>query len=289
MLTALINNQRVSPDPGIKGAVCECCNGSVIPACGDINIHHFRHEKGPDCDSWHEPMSKWHIDWQKQFNNDFTEVVVNNNGKKHRADVKNSKGTVVEFQNSPISVSMVKDRESFYGNMIWVFNADIFKSSIELSPFYCLKEDFIDVTCFQNPKQNINELKKDKQIVGFCWPYHRRKYILHCKKPVFVDLGVGILLWINFYYRDIDILPFRNNHIPRFIRSNGSIYIDKPNMIPQFYLDDEIISWGSFLLYKTNIEEQHLRRVMIETLTYHYVFYPAKIVSKKSFINHYNI
>lgn len=41
----------------------------------------------------------------------------------HRADVRTPSGTVVEFQHSPITLETIQERETFYGDLMWVFDA----------------------------------------------------------------------------------------------------------------------------------------------------------------------
>ena len=53
---------------GIR-AKCECCNSAVISKCGSLKINHFAHESLKDCDPWYEPITQWHLSWQKIFLN----------------------------------------------------------------------------------------------------------------------------------------------------------------------------------------------------------------------------
>jgi peptidoglycan hydrolase CwlO-like protein len=52
---------------------------------------------------------------------------------KHFADVRTDKGLVIEFQNSPITPPTIRQRETFYGNMIWVVNANTYKDSFVIA------------------------------------------------------------------------------------------------------------------------------------------------------------
>jgi hypothetical protein len=78
-------------------------------------------------------MTQWHIDWQNKFDKKNREVVIRRGEKFHRADALNSKGVVIEFQNSNINVDEIMERETFYGNMIWVVNAKAFAGNIEFN------------------------------------------------------------------------------------------------------------------------------------------------------------
>lgn len=55
------------------------------------------------------------------------EVIIEKEGIKHRADVQTAKGTVIEFQNSPLNESSIYAREDFYGpDMYWILNGENF-------------------------------------------------------------------------------------------------------------------------------------------------------------------
>ena len=80
-----------------------------------------------ECD-WGD-MSEWHISWQKRFPEDCREVVLENNGEKHRADIfLEEYKTVIEIQHSPISQDEFNRRNQFYTEcgffLIWIFDAD---------------------------------------------------------------------------------------------------------------------------------------------------------------------
>ncbi|MEH1887894.1 MAG: competence protein CoiA family protein [Nostoc sp.] len=117
MRYALVNGQKLEAQKGIIDAVCPCCGNPVIPNCGPIKIHHWSHKNLKDCDSWYEPITEWHINWQNLFPEECREVVMGN----HRADVV-YKSCVLEFQHSFISADNIKEREAFYKNMTWVFD-----------------------------------------------------------------------------------------------------------------------------------------------------------------------
>lgn len=102
-------------------ATCPQCGSEVIAKCGSIKAWHWAH-KADDCDIWQEPMTDWHWNWQGLFPEDSREVVITKRCVSHRADVVTGK-TVIEFQHSSISPDEIWERESFYGRMIWVFDA----------------------------------------------------------------------------------------------------------------------------------------------------------------------
>ena len=180
MRYALVNNQRVLANKEAENAICECCKMPVKPFCGKINIEHFRHLQKNDCDSWYEPISEWHLNWQNMFPENFREIVILKNGKAHRADILNSKGTVIELQKSFISPEEIKQRESFYEKMVWIFSGIEFRKNFNV--------------CF---KWTTDIKTSDKRVKAYNWSYPK-KHIYTCQKPVFIDFGTDYLYWINF-------------------------------------------------------------------------------------------
>lgn len=123
-------NNRVTAAKAIHGNEYHCpiCEEKLELRQGDIRMHHFAHWKNRSCtDTWSSDMSEWHINWQAQFPEECQEVVVEFDGKKHRADVliEESK-LVVEFQHSPLSPREFAERNDFYTrsgyHVIWLFD-----------------------------------------------------------------------------------------------------------------------------------------------------------------------
>ena len=132
MLIAIDNNgNRVQAFKGGLGK-CQVCGNEVRAYCGEVNIHHWRHIDLEKCDFWKENETEWHRQWKEHFPIEWQEVVVKRDGQIHRADIKTNSNLVVEFQNSSISSGEVKQRERFYGNMIWLINAIEFKENFQL-------------------------------------------------------------------------------------------------------------------------------------------------------------
>ena len=108
MFTALTKGKkRISIEEAIPGEeyVCPVCGNPVfVKAAESKNVRtHFAHKRNSPClDNWKHDMSDWHYEWQKKFPLVNREVVVENEGAKHRADVLIN-DTVIEFQHSPIN------------------------------------------------------------------------------------------------------------------------------------------------------------------------------------------
>jgi len=75
--------------------------------------------------------------------------------------------TVVELQHSPISPDEIEEREAFYRNMIWLFDATTVGDRFETRN---------KVSKFHGP------------YTTFRWK-HARRTIVFCHCPVFLDLG----------------------------------------------------------------------------------------------------
>lgn len=165
---------RAEASPGTK-AQCPQCDGQVIPKCGTVNAWHWAHST-LDCDTWAEPDTRWHIDWQSQFPESSREVTVG----QHRADVKLSTH-VIEFQHSTLSVDDIIKRENHYGPMVWVFDA---------------------VEAFKAGRLNLR-VRKGYGIHDrtFRWK-HPRKSVKACRSKVFFDLGGGVMMEKTFFPLD---------------------------------------------------------------------------------------
>ena len=119
MQYALVNGTRAEATKGAKG-VCPGCARSVLAKCGEIMVHHWAHQAAESCDFEREGMTKWHLDWQKEFPEHMREVVLG----PHRADVKTDHW-VIEFQHSSISHEKVRERTDHWSKdsqVLWVAN-----------------------------------------------------------------------------------------------------------------------------------------------------------------------
>lgn len=160
------NNERVEANPKQK-ANCEICNGELIAKCGEIKIWHWAHKSKIECDDWWEPESEWHRNWKNEFPKEQQEVRIG----KHRADVKTRTGRVIEFQASSISPKRVREREKFYGSMIWLLNGEKFK------------ELYV-----------ISHVDNSHNHRFYSWRWKRKPLILKSvTKPIFVDSKYGII------------------------------------------------------------------------------------------------
>jgi competence CoiA-like predicted nuclease len=117
-------------------AICPICKSELKSKCGQLNIWHWAHKDLKDCDSWnYEPISEWHLKWQNYFGEEQREVLITKGDETHIADIVTEKGTIIEIQNSNISVDDIFDREVFYRDMIWVLNTVDFKHNLYFKNF----------------------------------------------------------------------------------------------------------------------------------------------------------
>lgn len=153
-------------------AHCPECDGLVIARCGEIMPPHWAHQSLRDCDDWYEPESAWHLAWKGMFPKEQVEISISRNNRRHRADIVGDEGTVIELQHSAISPETIHERENFYENMIWIFDAS------------SKQRDF----------RRVNSLTEIE--FQFRWLYPKRS-VISCEHPVYLDFGLKKLLRIT--------------------------------------------------------------------------------------------
>lgn len=149
-------SERIKATPGVR-AYCPNCNELLIPKCGEIKVHHFSHKGENDCDIWGEE-SEWHRNWKNLFPIDYQEKWMDS----HRADVKLPNGRIIEFQSSAIKPSVIREREQFYKDMIWVLKGEDFDSNFDL--------------------------RNKGNYFTFRWKYPRSSW-WSAQKPIFIDFS----------------------------------------------------------------------------------------------------
>lgn len=157
-------------------AACPACKAPVLSRCGAIVANHWAHVSDADCDPWAQPMTDWHYDWQKCVPLERREVVMG----PHRADAMAHDGRVIEFQHSAISADEISEREAFYGDMVWVFDA----------------RDAVETRRLTVRDRGTHE--------SFRWS-HARKSITLCTKRIYLDLGHDTLFMPTQMYPDAPI------------------------------------------------------------------------------------
>lgn len=164
---------RAEASPGLAGT-CPSCGHPCRPKCGKINVWHWAHHAGADCDPWSEPMTEWHLGWQRAVPPERREVVMG----PHRADIVTASGGVVEIQHSPISPDVITAREEFYGeHMAWIFDATTADVTVKADVIVCDRQ-------WVGQRERVGAAPD----VRFDWKRPRRS-IGACRRPVFLDLG----------------------------------------------------------------------------------------------------
>ncbi|MCL6260644.1 hypothetical protein M3O96_16185 [Aquiflexum sp. TKW24L] len=163
------NEKRVRPTFSGQKGTCPLCGGSVIGKCGEIYARHWQHSHDSNCDHWKEHETPWHRNWKAKFPEDMQEVVIENYGEKHRADIRTNSETVIEFQHSSLSKSTIRIREEFYGDMIWVIDAKPFKEN--LRKWSVVQKGLIDIDTHAKYKLSsieqefADELKRLTEVI----------------------------------------------------------------------------------------------------------------------------
>jgi competence CoiA-like predicted nuclease len=187
MIWAIVNNERTQPSPKAYGE-CPACGKKVVSKCGEINVWHWAHEKGSNCDPWYEPESDWHYHWKMTFGKENAEVVIKKEDKWHIADILTDENVVIELQNSPIKKEIIRTREEFYGErMMWVVNGNSFSQNFHILD---LEDDslwwaHVNESGRRNGNENI-----------FQWKNPRKSW-RDIKRPLFIDFGEENLFWIK--------------------------------------------------------------------------------------------
>lgn len=133
MKFAFVNNIKTEATSKAHG-FCPVCSSDMRGYAGPLKINHWKHISAANCDSWFETETEWHREWKNKFPVEWQETIIEIDKTKHIADIFNpNKKLVIEFQNSPISIEELYQREVFYNKMIWVANVIPFKKNITLN------------------------------------------------------------------------------------------------------------------------------------------------------------
>lgn len=161
MIAYQVNGERVHVNDYLKGSYDVFCpqGHKVIAKQGTIKRWHFSHVGVSGCG--HESgKTEWHMWWQDRIMSQYLEVRMKNDNTYHVADIVNQEGLVIEIQHSNIKKEDIIERETFYKNMIWIFDVTGGKVTIE------------------KVHKDIMKLK----VIS-------SSFFLQAKKPCFLDLG----------------------------------------------------------------------------------------------------
>ena len=139
MRFAHVDGERREAEPGLAGT-CPGCGGVVVAHCGEIKVWHWQHKSRRHCDHWWENETEWHRDWKSQFPTDWQEIAARDeHGELHIADIKTSKGLVVEFQHSYIKPVEARTRTKFHNPMFWIVDGT--RRKTDRTQFVAAQED----------------------------------------------------------------------------------------------------------------------------------------------------
>lgn len=177
MLFAFDRDGQKIPATSRAEGWCSMCNEKLIPKCGRIVTHHWAH-RGEDCDLWREPETEWHRYWKRLVPPEYSEVTIERNGARHRADIVTKSGIVIELQHSPLAVGEIAEREAFYGKMIWLFDVRA-----------CRPTHDVNGTLLPSHAKEIRlRLRQKDSYHTFRWVYPR-KSIAYTQSLTYLDVG----------------------------------------------------------------------------------------------------
>lgn len=193
---------------------CPSCRHSMLAKCGRIRVWHWSHRKGKDCDPWFEPETGWHLCWKSYVVASHVEVVFAN----HRADLVTSDGAVVELQHSPVSPSVIEEREKFYKNMLWIVDASVFVDNLQF--------------------------REKESYYTFKWKWARSCWSF-ATKPVYLDIGNGCLFEIKKMHAgsprafklvcDTTGKPVAGYHVSRKVCAGWGRFIQKSEFLAEYF------------------------------------------------------
>ncbi|TDG37055.1 competence protein [Pedobacter changchengzhani] len=168
----------------------------------------------PSVPEYYRRETPWHRDWKLAFPKHYREISFLDEtlNEIHRADVCTPCKTIIEFQNSPITLTELKSREAYYKNLIWVLNGKKFKGFRVLKHLpdvddpkladyeFChsdhlsmvRKSDIIKgvlkpkILNFYHPE--IKAIPLTSYYYSFCWKQPHTVWY-EAKAPIIVDLG----------------------------------------------------------------------------------------------------
>mgnify|MGYP001767358183 CR=1 FL=1 len=233
-------------------AYCICCNSKVKGRKGFKNIPHWYHVNKNECDTWYEPITQWHLEWQNIFPESNREVSLydKENNVYHRADIRLDNGLVIEIQNSNINVHEIQQREDFYSKngLIWILNGKTLTSRSSIEYKYVYKDISISVVI---PDYVENDLINDYSFDDVNEKFRESNSFISAKNHV------GFLKYSNqngnYHY-------FEFNQFVSFVDLKISFTNDLRNIYKTLYG----VEFDKILINKTEfqyncIEEDHYK------------------------------
>lgn len=293
-----ISNQTEVQYSGQKG-ICPVCNSDVKGRKAGKNSEHWYHLSLKSCDSWYEPITQWHLDWQNSFPKHNREVVLFDKGNnlRHRADIRLDKGFVIEIQNSFINDNEVEQRESFYGKigMCWILNGKTLAKNCSLKSIFEKKNISINIDLPYSTSQT-NKYDMDELVASFLNSDFFNKLKSHTSFSDF-DIANGNFISIVFNFQ-VDIATIQSQ-IRQTLKSILAIQMD--NLLAMDVLNEISITSTNIIedRHRNILLDKKYWRVFIDKMTmpvyidnlqgldknYLYNYSENKIIAKVDFIN----
>lgn len=225
---AIVNNQKTSPQPSLRGS-CQGCGKIALAKCGPQIQWHWAHYGKKHCDQWWENETQWHRMWKSFFPESCREVIHHDSfsGEKHIADIKTSDNVVIELQHSAMPLEELRSREEFYKRIIWVVDAQPFEKNFCINDLplphptspICQDVRFFGLGktaggMFKRPSDEKNlrtsgaiyprrliedEIKANYKGHHFFEWKRPRSIWLQAEAPVFFDFGGDFIFWLQTY------------------------------------------------------------------------------------------
>lgn len=197
---AMIGGVLKPPTKGAHG-VCPDCGREVVAHVG-IDTSYFSHLPRFRWDKWWEPETYWHIAWKEHFPLAQREQEVIKFSKKHIADVKTLEPVIIELQHSRLSTDTIKERERFYGDMVWILDASV-GNYIKTFERHLMRCPNHLAPAINKPEILPPSLVNSSEIWKFYWPgnslFFKRWSKPNALKPVFLDLESMGFWWLLSY------------------------------------------------------------------------------------------
>jgi hypothetical protein len=257
----LADGTRALPTGKEQRATCPNCGEEVIGKYGQIVAPHWAHRADRECDAWGEHEGPWHLGWKALVVEAQCEVtmkrVIDGVEHHHRADVVGDRGVVIELQHSSISVEDIQARESFYGRMVWVFDASYLVGGenfrlgriLDDEPVISRAEGKVYRKGCTLPSRYFTDkaslIQAWESSIAVRWYYPKRS-LWATSKPVYLDFGRPVK------WAEDDILYRADECVPMALQASD----EGPSMMRvQRFTDDEVC--GS-LIHREEFLRRHL-------------------------------
>ena len=199
MLIAVNEGTSVRPTRTGERASCPVCDGEVVSRCGEINVWHWAHRAATGCDPWLEAESEWHAEWKSLVPETWIEVIIEKDAQRRSADIRLPNGRVVKLQSAPLSPQQIRAYESFFGNMLWIFDVREARETMDAvgKPRLDLRKK--EMSDFAKQMHGVTETPSNYRT--FRWK-HPKKHVAFATRTVFLDVGDGQVFRMDKLYTE---------------------------------------------------------------------------------------